>query len=91
MPLDEEQWLIMVNIMELVVNCYIQWTLRSIEGNCNTTAQVEDLPECALARIPYYDIIDECSNISCYDNTEYHANNLMLREEWYQLIQGGKQ
>lgn len=37
----------MVNVMELIVNCYVQWTHRSIEGNCNTPVRVEDLPGAA--------------------------------------------
>lgn len=77
--------------------CSLPWELRPTGGQSLVpTAGFNCIPsygkpECALAWIPYYDIMDECTNINCYDDTEYRVNNLMSREEWHQLIQGGKQ
>lgn len=75
--------------------CILSWELRPTGGKSlvpikrfHCTAELSK-PHCALAWIPYHDLLDEFRYSSEYDKTEYTATHKLITEEWHNLIQGG--
>ena len=75
--------------------CILPWELRPTGGKSLVpvkrfycTAELSK-PHCALAWIPYHDILDEFRYSSDYDKTEYAAMHKLTESDWNKLIHGG--